>query len=227
MDAKQSPVPENKGPARTCQIRNVRGHDIRLRILACLSMLLRDSADISGVSVQQLTAAAGITRSAFYYYFSNKYTALAELCAAWWESSADHSGWFTSPVDGEPPAQTVDRLVAGICHILANADPALKAGRRARHVDAAIEAVLTHMTSHVVDQIVTLIDAEIDRGAILPHPDVYALTHTLVGATIHSTTGSPTFIGQSRDYEGAIAAVKALWLGAVWRTSKRMGTAVT
>lgn len=211
-------------PGRTHQMHNARGDAIRSRILTCLSMVLRDTADISDVTVQQLTATAGITRSAFYYYFPNKYTALAELFAVPRDNSTEHAGWFDSPAGSEPPAQTVHRLVAGICHILVNAEPAMRAGLRARHVDTAIEAALTHRTRRVVDQIVRLIDAEIQRGAILPHPDVYGLTHVLVGATIHSATGSTTFIGQSSDNDRAIAVVEALWLGAVWRTSKLPGT---
>jgi AcrR family transcriptional regulator len=207
---------------RTHQTRNARGNDVRSRILDCLRALLQANADIQEVSIQNLTSNVGITRSAFYYYFPTKYAALAELCGASWANPALHSTWFTSPFDGESPEQTVDRLVTGICQILADADPVLTATRRARHVDAGIGALLAHMTGGVADEIATLIRSEIARGAIPPHPDVSALTHILVGATVHSAIGSPAFVGLGHDTGPAIATVKALWLGTVWRTSQNM-----
>lgn len=56
-----------------------RGDETRTALLAALEEMLREGVEIDRVQVAELTRRAGVTRSAFYFYFESKAMALAAL----------------------------------------------------------------------------------------------------------------------------------------------------
>ena len=68
------------------------------------------------ITIDDIAAAAGISRTSFYFYFPTKQAVLATLMEQVWERFGQTHGWFASA--GPSPSELRDQLlrVAGMWH---------------------------------------------------------------------------------------------------------------
>lgn len=85
------------------------GDERRSALLRALEELL-ETRTLAEIDIVDITGAAGVTRSAFYFYFPNKAAAVAALLADFYEEMISAAaGWYEGG-PGSPP----DRLRAGM-----------------------------------------------------------------------------------------------------------------
>src|SRR5215207_4111225 len=83
----------------------------RAALLAAMDQLLRE-AEYESVTIADITARAGVTRPAFYFYFENKAACVAALGVEVYQdvvAAADHL--FDVAV---PPRERIERMVDGL-----------------------------------------------------------------------------------------------------------------
>jgi AcrR family transcriptional regulator len=190
-----------------------RGDQARAAILAALRVLL-DRNPISEVSVQAITRQAGVTRTAFYFYFESKYSALAELLHGRTTAAMlDQS--FALRMPGESTPALIARVIAGIRAALAADDPVWASCRASAGYEPEIADIVADVEEAITRRIVAVVSAEVRQGAQPISADLSALVRVLTTATV--TGCAPGRIaGQPDQLERATGAVSALWRNALW-----------
>ncbi|MDX1876632.1 TetR/AcrR family transcriptional regulator [Mycolicibacterium sp. 141076] len=190
-----------------------RGDHARTAILTALRELL-DRNPITDVSVQAITRQAGVTRTAFYFYFESKYSALAELLhgrttAAMLDKS------FALRTPGESTPALVARVIAGIRAALAADDPVWASCRASSGYEPEIAEIVAAVEDAITRRIVEIVSAEVHQGAQPISTDLPALVRVLTTATVAGS--APAGVGaQSAHLDRTIDAVSALWRNALW-----------
>lgn len=207
--AGDSPSPTGGGRAMTTN----RGDHARAAILTALRALL-ERDPISEISVQAIARQAGVTRTAFYFYFDSKYSALAELLHGRTKAAMlDRS--FALRMPGESTPTLVARVITGIRAALAADDPVWASCRASAGYEPEIAEIVADVEDAITRRIVAIVATEVSRGAQPISADVSALVRVLTTATVTGCDpgrfGAPA--GQP---DPATDVVPALWLNALW-----------
>lgn len=193
-----------------------RGDRQRHAIVAAVREMLQEKP-FAELSVSSISDRAGVARSGFYFYFDSKYAVLAHILGEVAAELTEATGDFAPRAADETPAQFARRMVGTATAVYAHNDPVMSACNSARATDAEIREILDRYNEAVIDQIVSIIEAEITSGDADPIcADVRGLVRTLTATTVLTLSGETLFTGPDRDVERAVAVLEALWLHALW-----------
>ncbi|WP_051562024.1 TetR/AcrR family transcriptional regulator [Mycolicibacterium cosmeticum] len=185
---------------------------------------LLDEEPIADISVRAVSQRAGITRSAFYFYFETKYAALASLLSL--HSGVDLNSAFGPRRADESQAAFIDRIVIGIRATLANEHPVWASSRSAAAADKQLAAMLQQIETTVVRLIVRAVTHEARRGAQPISDDLPRLVHTLLRASLVGCNGW-RFDDEPVMRERSTLIAKALWQRALWPPRATVGTSTS
>lgn len=207
--ATDSPSPTSGSRALTTN----RGDHARAAILTALRALL-ERDPISEISVQAITRQAGVTRTAFYFYFDSKYSALAELLHGRITAAMlDRS--FALRRNGESTPALIARVITGIRAALAAEDPVWASCRASAGYEPEIAEIVADVEDAITRRIVAIVAAEVSQGAQPISADLSALVRVLTTATV--TGCDPGRFGAPAGHpDPATDVVPALWLNALW-----------
>jgi AcrR family transcriptional regulator len=132
----------------------------RAAILEALDRWLQDS-DLETINVADITGEAGVTRSAFYFYFENKAAAVAALMEQMVDETLRVSDQFTSST-GAPQAR-VQTMLDGLILMWTRHRHLFKAMLEARGSGGTIREIWDDATASFVDSVAAMIRA--DRAA--------------------------------------------------------------
>jgi AcrR family transcriptional regulator len=161
-----------------------RGDERRRLLLTALEDLLA-TTPFAEIGISDITAAAGVTRSGFYFYFSSKAAAVAALLedfreqmeeagAAWYESST------ASPLDRvTTTVHASAALWRSHAHLLVAMLDAASADPEAREIWGS-------WTAGFVERISARIRADRKAGLVHTTADAGALAVVLMGATLRA-----------------------------------------
>lgn len=190
-----------------------RGDHARTAILTALRELLERNP-ISEVSVQAITRQAGVTRTAFYFYFESKYSALAELLQGRTTAAMlDQS--FAMRAPGESTPALIARVITGIRAALAADDPVWASCRASAGHEPEIAEIVAAVEDAITCRIVAMVSAEVHQGTQPISTDLPALVRVLttaavVGCAPARVAAQPGHLDRTTD------AVAALWRNALW-----------
>ena len=159
-----------------------RGDERRQQLLAALEGLLADRP-LAEVGIGDISQAAGVTRSGFYFYFPSKGAAVAALLedfrdemrqagAAWYDDSESD------------PRERVTRSVHASASLWRAHAPLLVAMLDAASSDAETREIWTSWTADFVERIRARIVADRRAGLVHSAADAAALATVLMGATL-------------------------------------------
>ncbi len=193
-----------------------RGDKQRHAILTAVRELLQETP-FAELSVSTISDRAGVARSGFYFYFDSKYSVLAHILGEVHQELEELTHYFAPRGDGESPPEFAKRMVGSAALVYAHNDPVMSACNDARNTDVEIRALLDHQMTMVIDQIITIVEAERAAGTALPiSDDIPALVRTLVVTTALVLSGDSTFLGPDGDIGRAVRVLEALWLNGLW-----------
>lgn len=132
----------------------------RAAILEALDRWLQDS-DLETINVADIAGEAGVTRSAFYFYFENKAAAVAALMEQMVDETLRVSDAFTSST-GAPQAR-VQTMLDGLINMWTRHRHLFKAMLEARGSGGTIREIWDAATASFVDSVAAMIRA--DRAA--------------------------------------------------------------
>ncbi len=190
-----------------------RGETRRAEILAGLADLL-EQRRFDEINVADISAAAGVKRNTFYFYFPNKSVAVAALL----------SDLFTEMFAGTAPfiahaGDPHDNVKAGIDNVVESWQRHTNlymAILDARHTDAAVQQFWDDWLAQFVGPIAEAIEVERDAGRARPGPDATTLTVTLIGMNVSllDRIGRSGFTPESS--EGARQSLFHIWYHAIY-----------
>jgi AcrR family transcriptional regulator len=193
-----------------------RGDKQRQAILRAVRELLEEKP-FAELSVSTISDRAGVARSGFYFYFDSKYSVLAVILGEAAHELEELTHYFAPRASGETPADFARRMVGSAAAVYAHNDPVMSACNLARNTDAEIREILDHQIDTVIDQIVTIVEAEIRAGTARPiSDDIPALVRTMAVTTAMMLSGDTTYLGADGDVQRGVGVLEQLWLAALW-----------
>ena len=195
-----------------------KGDRRRQAIVDAVEHLLQ-SRTIGDLSVEDIAAEAGISRSGFYFYFESKYAALADALsdvADAMEGAADDFFGDT----GRAPRDYVYDALSGVAQMWRQHADLLVAVVDAAHSDSGARTLWDDWRARFIDGISRAIEDE--RQAGRAHTNG-ATTEDLARVLLAMNLGTLYDLARSRasdeDAERAVSALAWVWLSAVWGIS--------
>jgi TetR/AcrR family transcriptional regulator, ethionamide resistance regulator len=156
-----------------------KGDRRREAIMEAVERLLRDRS-IAELSVEEIAAAAGISRSGFYFYFESKYAALGEGLTTVWEEMALAADDFFGGSD-EPPHAYVPRALTGVGELWERHEALLVGMFEASASDPGARTLWDAWLGRFNEAIAARIEAERAEGrAVAGPPDADVLARALL-----------------------------------------------
>jgi AcrR family transcriptional regulator len=173
------------------------------------------------VSVDDMARGAGISRSAFYFYFDSREAVLFAIAAQAeeWLMQADEV-WLRRT--DESPYASLRRAICRNFDLWREHGPVLRAVIDAQTTDPALVELRRQWAEHFVSAIAARIERERAAGlALEPPPSPRDLARTLAGMTEHVMFES-TMVPLSREVEARVAdTLTTIWYRSIYGTEPR------
>ncbi|NYD56729.1 AcrR family transcriptional regulator [Nocardioides marinisabuli] len=191
-----------------------RGDQRRTALLNALDALLQDSS-FEAVNIAEISRRAGVTRSAFYFYFENKAAAVAALMEQMYDDTAAAAALLT----GEgTPQERIEGTIRGLFASWDRNEHLCRATLEARASSAAVREMWDSDRESFVPVVAAMIDAEREAGRA---PDgVAATTLATVLLELNDRMLERSAVGGPLGREELVEGVVAVWLRTIYgRTS--------
>ena len=183
----------------------------RAALLHALDELLRDGT-LDAINIADISARAGVTRSAFYFYFENKAAAVAALMADMYDQAFAAAGLLVA--DGETPRARVEGMIDGLFAALDSHRYLYRAMLDARRTNDAVRGLWDADRDSFVGPVASWIDAERAAGRAPEGPPSRVLATVLLElndqAMQQLARGGGLSAGERAD------ALVTIWLRAIY-----------
>ncbi|MFC3962398.1 TetR/AcrR family transcriptional regulator [Nocardia jiangsuensis] len=207
--------------ARTDRRAPHRGDLRRSALLGALAELLQDSGgDLDPITIAEISKRAGVTRSAFYFYFENK----AAAVAATLEEMYDEIFAVTDVLVGAgDPAARIEHTARGLVEFSERHRHLLRAALEARYASPEVRRMWEADRQAFIPAIAAMIDGERAAGRAPDGADATALADVLL--LLNERLLERLTLGDGLDRENYVNAVVTVWLRTVYgRTPADRGT---
>ena len=177
---------------------------------------LLESRTIGELSVEDIAAEAGISRSGFYFYFESKYAALADALSDVADAIEGAADDFFGDT-GREPRDYVNDALTGVATMWRKHADLLVAVVDAAHSDSGARTLWDDWRQRFVDGIARTIEEE--RRAGRAHHNGVS-TEDLARVLLAMNLGTLYDLARNRasdeEAERAVSALAWVWLSAVW-----------
>ncbi len=183
----------------------------RTALLHALDDLLREAV-LDDIKIADISSRAGVTRSAFYFYFDSKAAAVAALM-----SEVYDEGFVATTLlraQDETPRARIEAGLAAMFDVVRERAHLHRALGDARHTDEAVRARWDADRSAFVDPVAEIIEAERDAGNAPAGPDATALATLLL--ELNDRVLERVARGSELDPDRQLDAVTAIWLRSIY-----------
>lgn len=188
-----------------------RGDQRRAALLRALDELLRDGT-LDSINIAEITARAGVTRSAFYFYFENKGAAVAAVMAEMYDKAFAAS---TSLYDQTAtPRARIEGNIRGLVAAWQEHEHLYRAMLNARQTNAGVRELWDADRASFVAPVADMITAERAAGRAPAGPDAAALATVLLELNDHAL--EKLALGDVLPVEDRIEALVTVWLRTIY-----------
>lgn len=138
-----------------------RGDRRRASLLHALDELLQDG-DLDEINIADIAGRAGVTRSAFYFYFENKSAAVAALVSDMYEQAFAAAAHLTD--ERATPRERIEATIRGLFASLRGNEHMYRAMHAARQTNRDVQALWDADRASFVGPVAAMIDAERAAG---------------------------------------------------------------
>ena len=192
-----------------------RGDRRRTALLESLDHYLREqhSAErgLDSINIADISRRAGVTRSAFYFYFENKAIAVAALMEEMYDESFAAAGLFQA--DGTP-AENIEAMVRALFSTWEKHEHIFRASLDARATSPTVRQLWDHDRESFVPVVASMIDEERAAGAAPPGTDATALASVLL--ELNDRMLERLALGGQLEREQLVDAVVSVWLHSIY-----------
>jgi AcrR family transcriptional regulator len=186
---------------------------IEAAVLQAMEEMLADGATYATLSVERIAKRAGISRTAFYFYFADKRELLMRLATNLSdELYAEADAWWSGDGDG---AQQLTAALGKIAAVYRAHGPLVRAIVELSTYDEVVGPYWKALVGRFVDASAARIasEAEAGRAASVPWPQATAFALVWMSErTLHQMLVQQTAISDSE----VVAALAAIWIAAVY-----------
>lgn len=180
-------------------------------ILESLDHHLRETG-FDGINIADVTKRAGVTRSAFYFYFENKAAAVAALLEPMYDDGFIASDILTSTAD--PPHWRIRAMVEALLDTVEHHRYLLEAMLDARAANPAIRQVWDDARESFVPGVAAMIAAERDSGRAPDGPPTEVLAGMLL--EFNDRLLERYTIGGTLNRQQLSEGAEAIWLRTIY-----------
>lgn len=191
-----------------------RGDERRTALLAALDGLLRDGTSLEDINIGRLSERAGVTRSAFYFYFENKYLAVMALLEQMYDDVALATDRLLDT--SAEPTTRIRAVIASLFDSVDRQPHAYRALLEARASSAAIRDDWARGLAGFAEEIATMITAERKAGVAVEGAPAEALGAALLDLNDRAVERYATGDGPLR--EDHINALTSIWVSTIYGT---------
>lgn len=188
-----------------------RGDRRRAALLDALSDLLAGQEPLDAISIADITEQAGVTRSAFYFYFENKAAAVAAAAEDLFREVLDAADVLVGEL---PPQERVAATVRALYDAWARHAHLFRAMLDARSTSPSVRAMWEAERQRFVAPVAAMLEAERAAGRAPQGADATALVTVLLD--VNEVMLERLALGTPLEHEQLLAAVTAVWLGALY-----------
>jgi AcrR family transcriptional regulator len=193
-----------------------RGDLRRAALLDALEALLADRP-LSDIGVADIASAAGVSRSAFYFYFPNAAAAVAACMSDFYVEMEDvGSDWLTGA--GAPPLERLTTSITAASALWRSRAGLLTAMLDAVGTDNEVREIWHGWVQGFVDETAARIREDQDAGLTWENIDPDALAIVLIGAVAYAMERDVRAISAGNaPPEGLTAALIQLWYRTIYQ----------
>lgn len=189
-----------------------RGDQRRSAILVALDELLRDNGGrLEAVNIAEISRRAGLTRSAFYFYFENKASAVGAALEEIYEEVFAVNDILLGA--GEP-AERIERTIRGLVDFWDRNRHLYRAVLEARSASPAVRDIWETERQAFIPAIAAMIEGERRAGRAPAGGDATTLADVLL--LLNERLLERLTLGAELDRERYIESVVTVWLRSVY-----------
>ncbi|CAN5518721.1 TetR/AcrR family transcriptional regulator [soil metagenome] len=185
----------------------------RQAILTALDRWLQDS-DLDAINIAEIAKEAGVTRSAFYFYFENKAAAVAALMEQMVDETLVVNDIFTTATATASPEARIHTMLDGLFAMWERHRHLFKAMLEARGTGGSIHDIWDGARASFVDSVAAMIRADRAAGRAPDGLDAAVLASVLLEVNDRMlerlTLGGGLTRAQLRD------GAAAIWLSTIY-----------
>ena len=197
-----------------------RGDARRDALLAAFDELLREQT-LDQVNVAEISRRAGVTRSAFYFYFESKAVAVLALMQGLYDAAADANELLVK-AEGDPQ-ERIRRAITMLFDSVDRTAHTYRALLEARASSPAVRDMWEAGRTDFAGVIAGMIGTERAAGRAAAGPDGDALAKVLLDLNDHALERHSLGAGPAR--EEHIDALTHIWVRAIYGTETHRSTA--
>jgi AcrR family transcriptional regulator len=173
---------------------------------------------LASIRISELARGAGISRSAFYFYFESREAVLRELVERISDELYDASEVFLLRRSGETPDAAVRRALAGLLAVWRRHGAVLRAIVHASDEDAQLREFWAAVARRFVRATAELVQREREVGNALPGPPPAAALAGVLVAMNDRAFHEASLRRGGRSDRALLDALAAVWLRSIYGT---------
>jgi AcrR family transcriptional regulator len=189
-----------------------RGDERRAALLRALDELLQDATSLEEINVADLSRRAGVTRSAFYFYFESKATAAAALLEELYDDAAGGTDLLVD-AEGDPDVR-IHKVIASLFDAVDRRPHAYRAVLEARATSATVREVWDTERAGFARAVAGMITAERSAGRAPAGADAEALAQVLL--ELNDRAVERYALGGGPPREAHLEALTSIWLRSIY-----------
>lgn len=198
--------------ARMVDRRSVnRGDQRRTALLDALDDLLREQT-LEEINVAEISRRAGVTRSAFYFYFESKATAVLALMAELYDDASDATDLLVK-AEGDPRVR-IRQVIATLFDSVDRTPHTYRALLEARGTSPAVRELWEAGRAEFAEMTAEMIERERAVGHAQAGVDAQALATVLLDLNDHAVERHA--MGAGPDREAHIDAITHIWIQSIY-----------
>jgi AcrR family transcriptional regulator len=192
-----------------------RGDRRRTALLESLDHYLREGS-LDSINIADISRRAGVTRSAFYFYFENKASAVAALMEEMYDESFAAAEALRG---GGTPAENIEAMVRALFSTWDKHEHLFRASLDARATSVTVRELWDSDRESFVPVVASMIEAERTAGAAPAGTDATALASVLL--ELNDRMLERLALGGPLDREQLVEAVVVVWLHTIYGEVRR------
>jgi AcrR family transcriptional regulator len=201
--------------ARLVDRRSVnRGDARRVALLQALDELLREQT-LEQVNVAEVSRRAGVTRSAFYFYFESKAAAVLALMAELYDDASEATDLLVK-AEGDPEPR-IRAVISRLFDSVEASPHTYRALLEARAASEVVRELWTAGRAEFAGMVAEMIGRERAAGRAVPGPDAAALAAVLLDLNDNAVERHALGAGPPREQH--VDALTTIWLRTIYGSS--------
>lgn len=191
-----------------------KGDERRTALLVALDDLLREVDSVESINVADLSRRAGVTRSAFYFYFENKAAAVGALMEVIYDEAAKAGAWLTDVA--RDPTERISQSISYLFAVTERHGHLYRAVLEARATNTAIRKMWEADRVSFEDYVAGMIEAERAVGRAPEGVDASMLASVLLD--VNDRNMERRVVGSCPDHDLHVAVVTSIWVRSIYGT---------